>query len=100
MAMSGWRRFDRATVNMERGAGAIYELGTGDGDEVIYIGSSGEAKTRLLAHLSGSEGSCTQSASIYRIDYQYDHQAAERRRYIEYLYDHDGQSPLCNDRRP
>ncbi len=99
MAMSQWRSFNSATVSTERDQwGGVYELGDAN-QSVIYIGSSGEVKTRLWAHLGGSDGPCTQNADYYRVDYQLSYRVAERQRYDEYVRAH-GRGPRCNDKRP
>ena len=98
MAMESWWGFNSAMANTERDEGGVYELGD-SGKAIIYIGSSGAVKTRLQAHLSGSEGSCTKNASHYRVDYRSDYATEERRRYDEYVRTH-GRQPRCNDKRP
>ena len=97
MAMSSWWGFNSAMVGTERDEGGVYELGD-SAKAVIYIGS-GTVKTRLQAHLSGSEGSCTKNASYYRVDYRSDYATEERRRYDEYVRT-NGHRPKCNDKRP
>ena len=100
MAMSGWGSFDGATIDREPGGSGVYELGDSTGN-VIYIGSAYGVMLRLKAHLRGSEGPCTQSASYFRVDYlQSGHTDEERRRYDEYVRTHNGRRPRCNDKRP
>ena len=98
MAMGSWWSFNKPMVDTEKDEGGVYELGNSV-KAVIYIGSSGAVKTRLRAHLSGSEGSCTKNASYYRVDYRSDYVTEEWRRYDAYVRA-NARPPRCNDKRP
>ena len=98
MSMGTWWSFTKALVGTEYDEPGVYELGDAS-HEVIYIGSSSVVRTRLTEHLSGHEGSCTQSASYYRVDYTSSYRSEERRRYDAYVRA-NGRQPKCNDKRP
>lgn len=98
MGMGTWWSFTKELVGTEYDESGVYELGD-ESRKVIYIGSSGVVRTRLTEHLSRREGSCTLSASYYRVDYTSSYRSEERRRYDEYVRTH-GHRPKCNDKRP
>ena len=76
MAMSAWWTFSKDIVAMDHDKGGVYELGNAD-EKVVYIGSSGEVKSRLQDHLSGSDLCITLNANKYRLEYRSDYKAEE-----------------------
>ena len=96
MAMGQWWSFTDTMIDTERDMGGTYELGDSS-KSVIYIGSSGQVKTRLRSHKRGADGACTAGASFYRVDYRDDYGAEEGRRLATFSAVH-GRLPRCNDR--
>ncbi len=98
MAMSAWWTFSKDIVAMDHDKGGVYELGNAD-EKVVYIGSSGEVKSRLQDHLSGSDLCITLNANKYRLEYRSDYKAEELRRYNAHIRQY-GARPSCNDKAP
>lgn len=70
-----------------------------EGDETIYIGmGDGEngIRARLQAHKRGDEGSCTQSATVYRREVCSDPSFRETELLEEYNQI-NGRLPRCNE---
>ena len=64
---------------------------------VIYYGKSETSiKDRLLSHLSGTESRCTQSATYFNVERNYNPITRERELLEEHKRLH-GRSPKCND---
>ena len=97
MAMSAWWLFRKDLVAMDHDKGGVYELG--NADEVVYIGSSSEVKSRLQDHLSGGDLCITLNATKYRLEYRSDYKAEELRRYNAHVQQY-GARPRCNDKAP
>lgn len=99
MAFDRWWTFAESVVKFDKDEGGVYELGTAS-ETVIYIGSSGALKSRLLQHLNEDAKSCIKAnAAKYRIDYRADYAAEERRLYDEFVRT-NSKPPKCNDIRP
>ena len=99
MAFSQWWSFTDGMVNSDRDEGGVYEMADSTGT-VIYIGSSGQIKTRLKQHLSEDANACIRkNASQYHIDYRSDFAAEERRLYDAFVSRY-GKQPKCNSVRP
>jgi excinuclease UvrABC nuclease subunit len=82
---------------LEPGVYALY-----DGNITIYIGRASGTNTirkRLQDHISGNEGTCTQNATHYRREVNYDPIAREKQLLEEYKYDYN-KLPRCNNVMP
>ena len=97
MSMGSWRRFNRDSVETEKDMGGVYEFGNAS-RVVVYIGSSGKIKNRLLYHLRAGDASIDTHAIYYRVDYRLSYRTEERRRYDAYVALRRS-GPLCNDLR-
>lgn len=90
--------FDQSNVNLCPREPGVYWL-FWDG-ELIYIGMSDwSIRSRLCAHLSGSEGSCTAAADQFAFETTTNPELREQ----ELLEGHRvryGRYPRCNDRKP
>ena len=62
-----WSIFTKEIVRKENDFLGIYELGNGDGSDILYIGE-GRVRSRLLDHFSDG-GSSTPGVSYFRVDY-------------------------------
>ena len=96
--MGTWWSFTEALVGKEYDEPGVYELGD-ESHKVIYIGSTSVVRIRMTEHQSGCGGSCTRSASYYRVDYTSSYRSEERRRYDAYVRA-NGRQPRCNAKRP
>jgi hypothetical protein len=94
---SEWWSYTINLVEMERDAPGVYELGN-PGKNVIFIGSSPQVRSSLLAHLQEPAGSCIRRfATRYRIEYIDDFKKREDDLYNEHLRLH-GKLPRCSER--
>ena len=99
MAWTQWWSFREGMVNSDRDEGGVYQFANSAGT-VVYIGSSGQIRTRLMQHLSEDAKSCIKNnAAQYRIDYRQDYAAEELRLYNEFVRQ-NGKQPACNTIRP
>ena len=81
---------------------AVYELYSGN--ELIYIGSSGNLKERFMGYLNSkfADDPCKKATDSYKREYvttESEARSGERAYLQEYQKAH-GQLPRCNDRIP
>jgi hypothetical protein len=99
MTFSQWWTFNEGMVTSDRDEGGVYEFAN-SADQIIYIGSSGQIRSRLKQHLGEDAKGCIKAnAAKYRIDYRSDYAAEELRLYDEFVRQ-NRTSPKCNDIRP
>ncbi len=99
MAFSTWWAFNDGMVNSDRDEGGVYEIADSRGT-VIYIGSSGQIKTRLKQHLNEAANACIKrNGAQYHIEYRSDYAAEELRLYNAFVRA-NGRQPLCNSVSP
>lgn len=99
MTFSQWWSFTDGMVKSDRNEAGVYQFANSS-DTVIYIGSSGDVKTRLQQHLSDDAKSCIKkNVAKYRIDYRSDYRAEEKRLYDAFVRA-NGKAPQCNDISP
>ena len=99
-----WHNADKHLFNQDSiNTNAVYGQGVYylyQGGDCTYIGSSTESvKDRLLDHLNGREGSCTQAATLFGSEYSYVPRTKERSELEDYR-SKKGKLPKCNDRMP
>jgi hypothetical protein len=99
MAWSTWYVFTEGMVRSDNDQGGVYQM-RNRGGTIIYIGSSGKIKTRLMQHLSEDAKACIRTnAYEYQIDYRSDFAAEELRLYDAFVSS-NGRQPQCNSVRP
>lgn len=99
MAWGQWWDFRKGMVESDRDEGGVYQFANSAGT-IVYIGSSGQIRTRLQQHLGEDAKSCIRAnATKYQIEYRADYAAEELRLYDAYVRD-NGRAPQCNDKRP
>ena len=98
MVMSQWWSFTKANVATDNDNGAVYEFGDSI-KNVVYIGSSGQLKTRLQQHLNGDDTCINTNAKHYRFAYTASYKTEEKGRFAAFVKA-NSRMPLCNDVTP
>ncbi|HWO40318.1 MAG TPA: GIY-YIG nuclease family protein [Candidatus Eisenbacteria bacterium] len=97
--LAPWKLFIDLIVDLETDQPGVYELGNRE-SQVIYIGSSGQIRTRLLEHVKTYRPACIKTnAVVYRVEYRANRMARERELYDEFL-SVNRRAPRCNDTTP
>ena len=85
-------------VDMDEDKEGVYEFGDAK-ENVVYVGGTGEIKTRLKRHLKTKDQCIKTNAKKYRIEYTKNYKKREQELYDEHVNIY-GIPPKCNDSRP
>jgi hypothetical protein len=90
-----WKPFDARTVASEQDQPGAYEIADLD-ENVIFIGSAPDVRSRLKAHFDEPVTSCIRThGARYNVEYGPDFESRER--HMKKLYrDIFGEDPKCN----
>jgi excinuclease UvrABC nuclease subunit len=92
-------QFNELTISLHASTSCgVYTLYDGMGN-VIYYGSSGCLRDRLLDHVRGYVGPCTQTASYFQTEQRWDYVERERQLLLSFKATY-GRLPRCNELIP
>ena len=90
-------KYDFSASNIERTPDRQGVYGLYQGGDTIYFGRGTSIRDRLRSHHRGTEGRCTQSASLFNWEETGRPISREKDLLEEYQRQH-GRLPRCNDR--